>query len=167
MIDNCGGLARIGIPPDTAGLIDWYEFTRTSGITSRAAKGVEMRSYALGSRPQFWFATYEAVPKGVWTAIQINIGNGWYDVPQADWASYAEELAEDVPIVYVKNEDDLFHACIAGVLTGKTIQIRTNNPAVLRACQMWRTSGAEEPALDLDMQEAQRMIDLAFGDEYP
>jgi len=41
MIDLGGGLARIGISPAYPGLMNWYQFKRSSGIPSKGVKGLE------------------------------------------------------------------------------------------------------------------------------
>lgn len=76
-----GGLARIGIAPQTAPH-DWKAFKQQSGISSKAAKEVYSTAIQSGSRPGQWFASFESVPKSMWLRIEILEGDDWVLMPQ-------------------------------------------------------------------------------------
>ena len=71
-----GGLARIGVAPETAPN-DWKAFKRLSGISSKAAKEVYNTAVQSGSRPGQWFATFAIVPRQKWLAVEILEGDVW------------------------------------------------------------------------------------------
>ncbi len=76
-----GGLARIGIAPQTAPH-DWKTFKQQSGISPKAAKEIYNTAIQGGSRPGQWFASFENVPKSKWLTIEILEGDAWVALPQ-------------------------------------------------------------------------------------
>ena len=76
-----GGLARIGIAPETAPC-DWKTFKQQSGISSKAAKELYNAAVRSGSRPGQWFASFENVPKSKWLTIEILENDAWVLMPQ-------------------------------------------------------------------------------------
>jgi hypothetical protein len=71
-----GGLARIGVSPEVA-VHDWKQFKQLSGISTRAASEIYNRAAHLGSRPGEWFASFEAVPRSAWKAVEVWDGMQW------------------------------------------------------------------------------------------
>ena len=71
-----GGLARIGVAPQTA-VHDWKAFKRLSGISAKAAKEVYNTAVQAGSRPGQWFASFESVLKSQWLRVEILDGDDW------------------------------------------------------------------------------------------
>ena len=76
-----GGLARIGIAPETAPY-DWKAFKQQSGISPKAAKELYNTAIRGGSRPGQWFASFESVPKAKWLTIEILENDTWVLMPQ-------------------------------------------------------------------------------------
>ena len=71
-----GGLARIGVAPEEAPH-DWKAFKRLSGISSSVAKELYNAAIQAGSRPAQWFASFDAVPRSKWLAVEVLDGTDW------------------------------------------------------------------------------------------
>ncbi len=76
-----GGLARIGVDLATAPH-DWKAFKQLSGIAPKTAKEVYNAAVQAGSRPGHWHASFEAVARSKWLAIEILDGEVWVARPQ-------------------------------------------------------------------------------------
>ena len=75
-----GGLARIGVADDVAGLT-WKDYKEQSGILPKEAKLIYDEAVSLNVRPGEWLATFDIVPREKWLAIEI-----WNDIA---WVSKA------------------------------------------------------------------------------
>jgi len=70
LIDDCGGLVRIGVAPETAPH-DWNEFKRLSGIQPKLARGLYNSAIEQGSRPRDWRVTFDPVPQSAWLSVEF------------------------------------------------------------------------------------------------
>src|SRR5262245_32626660 len=71
-----GGLARVGVRPETAPH-DWNAFKELSGVPARLAKGMHLAGIGAGADPGEWFASFEAVPREKWVAVERWDGKRW------------------------------------------------------------------------------------------
>ena len=71
-----GGLVRIGVTPDVAPH-DWKAYRRLSGISADRAKAIYDEAVSAGARPGEWFATFDAVPRTKWLAVEILENENW------------------------------------------------------------------------------------------
>src|SRR5262249_4007540 len=65
-----GGLARIGVLPETAPH-DWKAFKALSGIKAAKARAMYSAAIGAGARPGEWFASFEPVPRSQWVAVEV------------------------------------------------------------------------------------------------
>ena len=75
-----GGLARIGVADDVARLT-WKEYKEQSGILPKEAKLIYDEAVSLNVRPGEWLATFEAVPREKWLAVEIWDDTAWVSKP--------------------------------------------------------------------------------------
>lgn len=75
-----GGLARIGVAPDTAPH-DWKAYKRLSGISTARAKAIYEEAIRAGARPGEWLASFDAVGRAKWLSVEVWDGDRW--VPYA------------------------------------------------------------------------------------
>jgi hypothetical protein len=71
-----GGLARIGVLPETAPH-DWKAFKTLSGIKPAKARGMYDAAIGSGARPGEWFVSFEPVPQSQWVAVEVWDGEQW------------------------------------------------------------------------------------------
>jgi hypothetical protein len=71
-----GGPVRIGVAHDAAP-IDWETFKRTSGISRKSARALEIAAADIGSNPRLWFASFDPVPRERWLALEARNGPRW------------------------------------------------------------------------------------------
>jgi hypothetical protein len=71
-----GGLARIGVLPETAPH-DWKAFKALSGIKAAKARGMYDAAIGVGARPGEWFVSFEPVPRSQWVAVEVWDGERW------------------------------------------------------------------------------------------
>ena len=71
-----GGLARIGVLPETAPH-DWKAFKALSGIKAAKARGMYGAGIGAGARPGEWFVSFEPVPRSQWLAVEVWDGAQW------------------------------------------------------------------------------------------
>lgn len=71
-----GGLARIGVAPETAPH-DWKSFKQASGIATARAQSIYDDAVRIGARPGQWFATLEPVPRGKWLSVEVWENETW------------------------------------------------------------------------------------------
>jgi hypothetical protein len=71
-----GGLARIGVAPEVAPH-DWKAYRRLSGISAERAKAIYDEAVSAGARPGEWFATFDAVGRAKWLAVEILENENW------------------------------------------------------------------------------------------
>lgn len=76
--DMGGGLARIGVAPETAPL-DWMAFKLESGIDLRHAKALYQVAIKGHSRPGQWRMTFDPVPRSAWLRVEL------YDWDAGEW----------------------------------------------------------------------------------
>lgn len=74
-LSDVGGIARIGVAPETAPHT-WGDFARASGIPLQLATlRVEM-DRAIGSDPADWRVSFAPVPSAKWLAVEWRPGTG-------------------------------------------------------------------------------------------
>lgn len=71
---------RIGVRPEAAPY-DWHGFKRKSGIAAKLASRLVSAAVARQSRPSWWFATFDSVPRSEWQAVEQWDGWRWVSVP--------------------------------------------------------------------------------------
>jgi hypothetical protein len=74
-----GGLARIGVSPETAPH-DWRTLKELSGMSNKIAQRLYRAAIDCGSRPGHWWGTFDAVPRSKWIAVQVYRNGEWIDV---------------------------------------------------------------------------------------
>jgi hypothetical protein len=71
-----GGLARIGVSPETAPHT-WSDFKRLSGVESEKAQELYQAAITLGGTPSEWFVSLEPVSAEKWLAVELYDGANW------------------------------------------------------------------------------------------
>ena len=74
--ENGGGLARIGVAPETAPH-DWQAFKRLSGVKPKVASALYNAAIADGASPRDWRVSFSSVPISEWLAIEVWDGENW------------------------------------------------------------------------------------------
>jgi len=70
---ECGGLARVGVAPETVPL-RWDDFVRQDVIDPHLAWAREAMDRESGSNPDEWRVSLEPVPASKWLAIEVRSG---------------------------------------------------------------------------------------------
>jgi hypothetical protein len=97
--ERCGGLARIGVSPDTAPS-DWKTLRELSGMSTREAYRLYNSAIRQGSRPGDWRGAFDAVPQSRWIAIELYEAGEWRRVPKEQSVGLIGRFApEDVAAV--------------------------------------------------------------------
>lgn len=80
------GLARIGVASETAPH-DWAEFKQLSRVRSDMARSLYQAALQQGSKPSWWFVSFDSVPRSKWIAVEIWGGSRWERVTHEPVAS--------------------------------------------------------------------------------
>ena len=70
------GLARVGVRADLVPA-DWNHHMRASGISRKTARRLARAARQVGSDPREWRVHYAAVPRSMWSRVQIWKGREW------------------------------------------------------------------------------------------
>lgn len=81
-----GGLARIGVLPDTAPY-EWLRLKRLSGMSGGQARRLEKAALENRRRscPADWRGSFDPVPQSKWVAVEVLAHGKW--VPARIWRS--------------------------------------------------------------------------------
>lgn len=71
-----GGLVRISVGPESAPY-DWQMFKRASGVSSKMARAMYEEAIRVGSRPSWWYASFENIPRSRWLAVEQWNDEAW------------------------------------------------------------------------------------------
>jgi len=74
------GPLRFGVAPAVAPHT-WHDFKRVSKIQPKHASDMVAAAVKCQSRPSWWFATFEAVPRQQWLAVEQWDGWQWMALP--------------------------------------------------------------------------------------
>jgi hypothetical protein len=74
--EECGGLFRIGVHPDTAP-VSWEEFKEADGMDLSKANTIEEVARMDGDDPEDWFASYNPVQSSEWVVCQFLDDDTW------------------------------------------------------------------------------------------
>jgi len=75
-----GGMARIGVAPETAPY-NWHQLKRQSGMTSGEAHRLEKGAMKDRASTGDWRGTFDPVPKEKWLAIELLHEEKWIALP--------------------------------------------------------------------------------------
>lgn len=75
---------RLGVDPAIAPLT-WHEFKRVGDLPAKIAGNIVSLAAQLHSKPSWWFATFEAVPREAWLAVEYFDGWQWRPMPADLW----------------------------------------------------------------------------------
>ena len=73
------GLVRFGVTRRTARL-DWTAIRRLSGMSRDTARDLKVNGRRLGSKPESWFGSFDAVQHSEWVAIDVLEDGQWVRV---------------------------------------------------------------------------------------
>lgn len=73
------GLVRFGVNRRTARL-DWTAMKRLSGMSRDTARELKVIGRRLGSKPEWWFGSFDPVPRSEWVAIDVLDEGRWVRV---------------------------------------------------------------------------------------
>ena len=71
---------RIGVAANVAPHT-WHNFKREGGLPAKVAGNIVSLAARLNSKPSWWFATFDAVPRDQWTSIEYFDGWQWRPLP--------------------------------------------------------------------------------------
>jgi hypothetical protein len=77
-----GGLARIGVAPETAPH-SWRELKHMSGMRSGEARRLERAAVEDRSFTGDWRGTFDSVPRERWLAVQVFRNGAWTDLDES------------------------------------------------------------------------------------
>lgn len=72
-IADLGGLARVGVAPDTAPL-SWADYVAAGGIAPSEARACLEVDRGMGSNPEDWRLSLVPVPAARWVKVQVRSG---------------------------------------------------------------------------------------------
>ncbi|HEX7376009.1 MAG TPA: hypothetical protein VF278_02800 [Pirellulales bacterium] len=75
---------RVRVAPEIAPHT-WHDFKRDGDLTPKVAGNIVSFATRLNSKPSCWFATYEAVPRPQWLAVEHFDGWQWKALPEEFW----------------------------------------------------------------------------------
>ena len=73
------GLVRFGVTRRTAKL-DWTAIKRFSGMSRGTARHLKVSGRRLGSKPEWWFGSFDPVQRSEWVAIDVLDEGRWVRV---------------------------------------------------------------------------------------
>jgi hypothetical protein len=76
MLAYGGGLARIGVAPETVPH-DWAKLKRLANISERQAKRLTTGAVNRGADPAEWYGTFESVPRKNWLVVEVFRDGAW------------------------------------------------------------------------------------------
>lgn len=63
----------------------WHDFKRLGDVSPKIASHVVSLASRLNSKPSWWFATFEPVPRERWIAVEYFDGWQWRPMPRSVW----------------------------------------------------------------------------------
>jgi len=73
------GLVRFGVTRRTAKL-DWTAMKRLSGMSRATARDLKVVGRRLGSKPEWWFGSFDPVQRSDWVAVDVLDDGQWVRV---------------------------------------------------------------------------------------
>lgn len=70
----------VGIAPHT-----WHDFKRLGEIPPKIAGQIVSQASKLNSKPSWWLATFEPVPREQWSGVEYYDGWQWNAMPKDMW----------------------------------------------------------------------------------
>ena len=70
------GLVRFGVTRRTAKL-DWTAIKRFSGMSPGTTRDLKVKGRRLGSKPESWFGSFDAVQRSEWVAVEVWNAGQW------------------------------------------------------------------------------------------
>ena len=84
-------LHTIGITPIRFGVAaelaphTWHDFKRLGDLPPKIASNIVSLAARVSSKPSWWFATFDAVPRDQWQRVEFFDGWQWQPMPNDTW----------------------------------------------------------------------------------
>jgi hypothetical protein len=75
---------RIGVAREVASHT-WHDVKKLAELQAKVAGGIVAAAVRVGSKPSWWLATFDAVPRAQWSAVEQWDGWRWTALPPASW----------------------------------------------------------------------------------
>ncbi|HVX09848.1 MAG TPA: hypothetical protein VHC22_01480 [Pirellulales bacterium] len=75
---------RIGVAPSVAPHT-WHDFKRDGDLPAKIAGNIVSLAARVNSKPSWWYATFDAVPREQWLAVEHFDGWQWRPMPDGMW----------------------------------------------------------------------------------